>query len=128
MPRPKAILFPGKTIFVNWPRATADCITKSLEFESLDGDLVTKCSNASKVLDPFEATSHSLHEAEPFHAVNFEFEGTDATLLRLEAEFAKSPSSSLLEVSQRRWVKPQGEQKTGDKRPPLQIGIIDFEK
>lgn len=89
---------------------------------------MTRCSKASSILDPFEPTSRSLEEAEPFHAVNFEFEGTDATLLRLEAEFAKSPSSSLLEVSQRRWVKPQGEDKTGDKKPPLQIGIIDFEK
>jgi hypothetical protein len=89
---------------------------------------VTRCANASSILDPFEATSRSLQEAEPFHAVNFEFEGTDATLLRLEAEFAKSPSSSLLEVSQRRWVKPLGEDKTNDKRPPLQIGVIDFEK
>lgn len=73
-------------------------------------------------------TATSLADEKPHYAVNFEFQGEDASLLRLEAEFAKSPGSGLFEVSQRRWIRPWEENKAGDKRPPLQIGIIDFER
>lgn len=77
---------------------------------------------------PYEATSTSLEDAEPLYAVNIEFKGQDSSLLRLEAEFAKSPASGLFEVSQKRWIKPQGDEKSGDKRPPLQVAVIDFER
>lgn len=82
---------------------------------------------AANIFTPYEATSVSLEDAEPLYAVNFEFQGQDASLLRLEAEFAESPASGLFEVSQKRWIKPQGEDKIGDKRPPLQVAVIDFE-
>jgi hypothetical protein len=63
--------------------------------------------------------------------VNFEFEGENAALLRLEAEFGRSGSDRSQvshEVSQIRWVKPQGQYTSWDKRPPLQIGVVDFER
>lgn len=88
---------------------------------------MTKCTTASDILAPYEATATSLEDAEPLYAVNIEFKGQDSSLLRLEAEFAKSPASGLFEVSQKRWIRPQDE-KFGDKRPPLQVGVIDFER
>lgn len=60
--------------------------------------------------------------------MNFEFSGADSALLRLEAEFSKHHGAEEYEVTQRRWVKPQVSGQSGDKRPPLQIAVIDFEK
>ncbi|KAL1955788.1 hypothetical protein VTO42DRAFT_8108 [Malbranchea cinnamomea] len=98
-----------------------------LEFQRGEMDLLAKCAMATDLLAPYEATAESLADAEPLYAVNFEIEGENAGLLRLEAEFAKSPASGLFEVSQKRWVNPQGKDKSGDKRPPLQIALIGFD-
>ena len=98
-----------------------------MEF-SEEEDLIGKCAAASDLLAPYSATAHSVSDVDPLYAVNFEFEGENATLLRLEAEFAKSPSPGIFEVSQRRWVKPQGDNNSNDKQPPLQVGVIDFER
>lgn len=89
-------------------------------------DLISKCAAATELLSPYEATAESLEEAEALYAVNFEFVGENEGLLRLEAEFSKSPGSGLFEVYQKRWVNLQD--KSGDKRPPLQIAVIDFDR
>lgn len=93
-----------------------------------DENLVVKCANASDLLAPFEATALSLDTIEPIYAVNFEFLSENDALLRLEVEFIRYPGSKQFEVAQRRWVKPQGADRTGDKRAPLQVGVIDFER
>ncbi|WEW55851.1 hypothetical protein PRK78_001284 [Emydomyces testavorans] len=98
-----------------------------LNFGHAGQDLLTRIATATDLLSPYDATSTSLEDAKPLYAVNFEFAGEDASVLRLEAEFARSPGSELFEVSQRRWIRPQESNRVGDKRPPLQIGIIDFE-
>ncbi|PGG99898.1 hypothetical protein AJ79_08380 [Helicocarpus griseus UAMH5409] len=109
--------------------ATKGRLTHGLEFKRTDGDLINRCSQASDILSPFDPLADSLEHNKPFYAVNIEFKGANNTLLRLEAEFSQSRHrSNLFEVSQRRWVKPQGNEGLGDKRPPLQIGVIDFEK
>ncbi|KKZ61977.1 hypothetical protein EMCG_03534 [[Emmonsia] crescens] len=100
-----------------------------LGFKRVDGDLITRCSQASDLLAPFDPQAESLEHNKPFYAVNIEFEGANDALLRLEVEFESSRyRPDLFEVSHRRWLKPQGDDGLGEKRPPLQIGVIDFEK
>ncbi|EEH41487.2 hypothetical protein PAAG_03050 [Paracoccidioides lutzii Pb01] len=100
-----------------------------LGFKRCDGDLITRCSQASDILTPFDPQVELLEDNKPFYAVNIEFEDVNEALLRLEAEFRESRfSPDIFEVSQRRWVKPHGDYGLGDKRPPLQIGVVDFEK
>ncbi|PGH12195.1 hypothetical protein AJ80_06815 [Polytolypa hystricis UAMH7299] len=103
-------------------------LVPGLQFEHKDGDLISRCFEAKDLLIPYENESGSLDEAEPFYAVNFEFEGSNASLLRLEAEFKGSQKAGVYEVSHRRWVCPRSEDKSGDKRSPLQIGVVDFER
>ncbi|KMP04074.1 hypothetical protein CIRG_03765 [Coccidioides immitis RMSCC 2394] len=98
-----------------------------LDFKHGDQDILTRIAAATNLLSPYEVTSLSLEDAKPLYAVNFEFAGEDGSILRLEAEFAKSPASGLFEVFQRRWIRPQEEGRFGDRRPPLHIGVIDFE-
>lgn len=93
-----------------------------------DENLVAKCANATDLLEPFEATALSLETIEPIYAVNFEFLGENTSMLRLEVEFVRYPGSKQFEVAQRRWVVPQGTDRPGDKKAPLQVGIIDFER
>ena len=90
--------------------------------------MISQCTAATDLLLPYEATAQSLEDAEPLYAVNFEFVGENEGLLRLEAEFAKSPTSGLFEAGQRRWVNLQDGDKSGDKKPPLQISVIDFDR
>ncbi|EEH17939.2 hypothetical protein PABG_00502 [Paracoccidioides brasiliensis Pb03] len=100
-----------------------------LGFKRYDGDLITRCSQASDILIPFDPQVELLEDNKPFYAVNIEFEDANEALLRLEAEFRESRfRTDIFEVSQRRWVKPHGDDGLGDKRPPLQIGVVDFEK
>ncbi|KAK2872072.1 hypothetical protein FQN49_002574 [Arthroderma sp. PD_2] len=115
-----------RTMLLN-PR-TRGHLVQGLEFSCGDTDLLTKCASAKHILSPLNGSDAALLEQpEPSYAVNFEFQGSD-TLLRLEVEFAKSPSTNEFEVYQKRWIHPQGEDKTGDKRPPLQVAVIDFER
>lgn len=96
-----------------------------LVFQRSNGDLISRCSEAPNLL-PLLSGTGATSTVEPRYAVNFEFEGADAGLLRLEAEFARSPGSGLFEVSQRRWIRPQVDDR--DKPPPLQIAVLDFER
>ncbi|KAK2761555.1 hypothetical protein FQN54_001383 [Arachnomyces sp. PD_36] len=93
-----------------------------------EGNLVHKCANATDLLEPFEATALSLDTIEPVYAVNFEFSNAGNSALFLEIEFIRFPGSRQFEVNQLRWVKPQGGDKVGGKRAPLQVGVIDFER
>ncbi|KAK2752740.1 hypothetical protein FQN55_005871 [Onygenales sp. PD_40] len=95
-----------------------------LDFKYKDGDLITRCSQASDILSPFDCNVERLEDTKPLYAVNFEFRDNDDSLLRLEAQFKQSRGSNMFEVSERRWVRLHG----NDKRPPLQIGVVDFEK
>ncbi|EEP81097.1 predicted protein [Uncinocarpus reesii 1704] len=99
-----------------------------LDFRHGNQDLLSRIAAATDLLSPYEATAFTLEQATPLYAVNFEFIGEDSSVLRLEAEFAKSPASGLLEVFQRRWIRPHEGKSFGDQRPPLQIGVIDFER
>lgn len=99
-----------------------------MDFQYGGQDLLARIAAATDLLSPYDVTAASLEDTKPLYAVNFEFQGEDASLLRLEAEFAKSPGSSLFEVFQRRWIRPWEVNKSGNNRPPLQIGIIDFER
>ncbi|KAL2006154.1 hypothetical protein VTN00DRAFT_9808 [Thermoascus crustaceus] len=96
--------------------------------EPTQTELLDRCFKASHILAPIPNTARSLADAEPAYSVNFEFSGADSALLRLEAEFSKHHGAEEYEVTQRRWVKPQVSGQSGDKRPPLQIAVIDFER
>jgi hypothetical protein len=91
-------------------------------------ELLARCFNATDLLEPYESISRSLEDAERAYSVNFEFLGSNNALLRLEAEFAKSPGAQEYEITQRRWLRPRKSGQSIDKRPPLQIGVIDFER
>ncbi|RAK97070.1 uncharacterized protein BO80DRAFT_201559 [Aspergillus ibericus CBS 121593] len=91
-------------------------------------ELLAKCYKAITLLQPCNNTSASLKDAEPAFSVNFEFLGVNNSMLRLEAEFARSPGATDYEITQRRWLKPRQSGQSNDKRPPLQVGVIDFER
>ncbi|PGH00154.1 hypothetical protein GX51_05967 [Blastomyces parvus] len=100
-----------------------------LDFKCAGGDLITRCLQASDLLAPLDPQIESLENNKPHYAVNIEFEGANNALLRLEVEFESSRHQpGLFEISHRRWLKPQSDDGLGEKRPPLQIGIIDFER
>ncbi|OJD18295.1 hypothetical protein AJ78_01671 [Emergomyces pasteurianus Ep9510] len=100
-----------------------------LGLKHLDGDLITRCSQASDLLAPFDLQTESLEHNKPLYAVNIEFDGANDALLRLEVEFESSRyRPDLFEISHRRWLQPQGADGLGEKQPPLQIGVIDFER
>lgn len=98
---------------------------------SLDIDqseLMKRCSLASHLLEPLGTTALSLGDVEPKYTVNFEFEGSDNAVLRLEAEFGRHGGAQEYEVVQRRWVKSQAKGQFTDGRPPLQAVAVDFER
>ncbi|OAX82922.1 hypothetical protein ACJ72_02729 [Emergomyces africanus] len=100
-----------------------------LRFKRADGDLITRCAQASDLLSPFDPQTESLEHNKPLYAVNIEFNGTNDALLRLEVEFESSRyRPDLFEISHRRWLKLQVDNGLGEKQPPLQIGVIDFER
>ncbi|THC96352.1 hypothetical protein EYZ11_004167 [Aspergillus tanneri] len=91
-------------------------------------ELLERCYKATHLLEPYETTSSSLENAELAYSVNFEFLGSNNSMLRLEAEFAKSPGAQDYEITQRRWLRPRKSGQSSDKQPLLQIGVIDFER
>ncbi|KAE8376290.1 hypothetical protein BDV26DRAFT_282750 [Aspergillus bertholletiae] len=91
-------------------------------------ELLARCFKSTDLLEPHESTSYLLRNAEPAYSVNFEFLGSNNALLRLEAEFARSPGAQEYEVTQRRWLRPRKSGQSSDRRPPLQIVVIDFER
>ncbi|GMF72721.1 unnamed protein product [Aspergillus oryzae] len=60
-------------------------------------ELLARCFMSTDLLEPYESTSCSLKNAEPAYSVNFEFLGSNNALLRLEAEFARSPGAQEFE-------------------------------
>ncbi|PLB37459.1 uncharacterized protein BDW47DRAFT_132080 [Aspergillus candidus] len=91
-------------------------------------NLLQRCYEATDLLAPYERTSSSLKDHELLYSVNFEFQGSNTAMLRLEAEFAKSPGAHEYEVTQRRWLRPRGSGSVTENRPPLQIGVVDLER
>ncbi|KKK13592.1 hypothetical protein ARAM_005384 [Aspergillus rambellii] len=89
-------------------------------------ELLERCFKATNLLEPYDSTSDSLKSAELAYSVNFEFLGTDKSMLRLEAEFAKSPGAQDYEITQRRWLRPHPSGQFRDNHSPLHIGVIDF--
>ncbi|KAL4778845.1 hypothetical protein BJX76DRAFT_352283 [Aspergillus varians] len=87
-----------------------------------------RCFTASHLFEPCDGTSTSLESAELAYSVNFEFLGADKSMLRLEAEFSRSPGAREYEIRERRWLRPRTGGETGEKRPPLHVAIIDFER
>ncbi|KAF3480126.1 uncharacterized protein GIQ15_05473 [Arthroderma uncinatum] len=115
-----------RTMLLN-PR-TRGHLVPGLEYNCGDTNLVAKCASASHIL----TNLHGPHEApleqpEPLYSANFEFQGNE-TLLRLEVEFKKSSITNEYGLGTKRWIHPQGEDRTGDRRPPLQVAVIDFER
>ncbi|KAL4905911.1 hypothetical protein BDW74DRAFT_177607 [Aspergillus multicolor] len=91
-------------------------------------ELLERCFKARDLFEPLDKTSTSLEDAELAYSVNFEFVGADKSMLRLEAEFAKSPGARDYEIKERRWLRPRTDGQTRDKRPPLHVAVIDFER
>ncbi|GKZ18170.1 hypothetical protein AbraIFM66951_000343 [Aspergillus brasiliensis] len=91
-------------------------------------ELLARCYKATHLLQPYISTAQSLESAEPAFSVNFEFLGQSNSMLRLEAEFSRSPGASEYEATQRRWLKPRQDGQSSDKRPPLQVAVVDFER
>ncbi|KAF4160268.1 hypothetical protein CNMCM6936_004009 [Aspergillus lentulus] len=91
-------------------------------------ELLARCFKATNILEPCDSVTGKLSDAEPAFSVNFEFLGSNNALLRLEAEFAKSPGAHEYEITQRRWLSPRKSGHSADQRSPLQIGVIDFER
>jgi hypothetical protein len=91
-------------------------------------ELLARCFKATDILEPCDSVTGKLSDAEPAFSVNFEFLGSNNALLRLEAEFAKRPGAHEYEITQRRWLNPRKSGHSADQRPPLQIGVIDFER
>ncbi|KAL3480197.1 hypothetical protein BJX99DRAFT_267127 [Aspergillus californicus] len=91
-------------------------------------ELLERCFKATHLLEPCDSTSTSLKDAELAYSVNFEFIGTDKSMLRLEVEFTKCPGAREYEVKERRWLKPRISGQTGEKEPPLHVAVIDFER
>ncbi|PWY83111.1 hypothetical protein BO94DRAFT_625498 [Aspergillus sclerotioniger CBS 115572] len=91
-------------------------------------ELLARCYKAITLLQPYNNPSMSLESPEPAFSVNFEFMGINNSMLRLEAEFTRSAGATDYEITQRRWLKARQGGQSSDKRPPLQIGVIDFER
>ncbi|KAL2808759.1 hypothetical protein BJX63DRAFT_435812 [Aspergillus granulosus] len=89
-------------------------------------DLLERCFNASHLIERCDNASNSLKSAELAYSVNFEFLGVDKSMLRLEAEFAKSAGAQDYEITQRRWLRPRTGGQSADKRPPLHVAVTDF--
>ncbi|KAL4984007.1 hypothetical protein BDW68DRAFT_181078 [Aspergillus falconensis] len=91
-------------------------------------ELLGRCFKAKHLFEPLDDASTALEDAELAYSVNFEFLGADKSMLRLEAEFAKSPGAREYEIKERRWLRPRTDGQTRDKRPPLHVAVIDFER
>ncbi|KAG2415484.1 hypothetical protein HFD88_006675 [Aspergillus terreus] len=91
-------------------------------------EFLARFYNATDLLETYGSATSLLDKVEPAYSVNFEFLGSNNSMLRLEVEFAKSPLAEEYEVTQRRWLRPRKSGQSNDRRPPLQIGVIDFER
>ncbi|KAL4997167.1 hypothetical protein BDV10DRAFT_195401 [Aspergillus recurvatus] len=91
-------------------------------------ELLERCFKATHLFEPLDDASTALEDAELAYSVNFEFLGADKSMLRLEAEFAKSPGAREYEIKERRWLRSRTDGQTRDKRPPLHVAVIDFER
>ncbi|KAL5356980.1 hypothetical protein BJX96DRAFT_187886 [Aspergillus floccosus] len=91
-------------------------------------EFLARFYNATDLIETYGSASSSLDKVKPAYSVNFEFLGSNNSMLRLEVEFAKSPLAEEYEVTQRRWLRPRKSGQSNDRRPPLQIGVIDFER
>ncbi|KAL4872820.1 hypothetical protein BDV12DRAFT_210148 [Aspergillus spectabilis] len=91
-------------------------------------ELLERCFKASHLFEPCDNTSNSLESAKLAYSVNFEFLGAGRSMLRMEAEFAKRTGARDFEITERRWLRPRIDGRSGDKRPPLHIAVIDFER
>ncbi|KAL4741387.1 hypothetical protein BDV11DRAFT_213168 [Aspergillus similis] len=91
-------------------------------------ELLERCFKTKHLFEPIDDASTALEDAELAYSVNFEFLGADKSMLRLEAEFAKSPGAREYEIKERRWLRPRTDGQTRDKRPPLHVAVIDFER
>ncbi|KAL3458815.1 hypothetical protein BJX64DRAFT_301724 [Aspergillus heterothallicus] len=89
-------------------------------------ELLERCFRASHLIERCDDTSNPLRSAELTYSVNFEFSGTDKSMLRLEAEFAKSPGAQDYEITQRRWLRPRTGGQTAETRSPLHVAVTDF--
>ncbi|KAL5339824.1 hypothetical protein BJX70DRAFT_397292 [Aspergillus crustosus] len=91
-------------------------------------ELLDRCFKANHLFEPCDSTTTSVDTAKLAYSVNFEFLGSDRSMLRMEAEFAKRTGALEYEITERRWLRPRVEGQFGDKRPPLHLAIIDFER
>ncbi|KAL4812368.1 hypothetical protein BDW67DRAFT_193677 [Aspergillus spinulosporus] len=96
--------------------------------EQTQGRLIPGCFKAKHLFEPLDDASTTLEDAELAYSVNFEFLGADKSMLRLEAEFAKSPGAREYEIKECRWLKPRNDGQTREKQPPLHVAVIDFER
>ncbi|KAI9038755.1 uncharacterized protein KD926_010490 [Aspergillus affinis] len=90
--------------------------------------LLARCYKATHLFEPYDTTCSSLEDVELAYSVNFEFIGSNSSMLRLEAEFARSPGAQEYEITQRRWLRPRKSGQDTERQAPLQIGVIDFER
>ncbi|KAL4809583.1 hypothetical protein BDV18DRAFT_157334 [Aspergillus unguis] len=87
-------------------------------------ELLERVFQANDFLEPIDSSAE-LKDADLAYSVNFEFHAADkSSMLRLEAEFAKSPGAREYEIKERRWLRPRT--KTGDHCSPLHVAVIDF--
>ncbi|PLB43845.1 hypothetical protein P170DRAFT_514153 [Aspergillus steynii IBT 23096] len=91
-------------------------------------ELLSRCYKATHLFEPCENTSASLKDVELAYSVNFEFLGSNNSMLRLEAEFSRRPGAQEYEITQRRWLRPRASGQYIEGQSPLQIGVIDFER
>ncbi|KAL4893984.1 hypothetical protein BDV59DRAFT_201299 [Aspergillus ambiguus] len=91
-------------------------------------EFLAKIYKATDLLEAYEGAPETLQQVEPAYSVNFEFQGSKNSMLRLEVEFSKSPLATEYEVTQRRWLRPRKSGQSSDRQPPLQVGVIDFER
>ncbi|KAI9371401.1 hypothetical protein BJX61DRAFT_543709 [Aspergillus egyptiacus] len=94
--------------------------------KACQSDILGRCFKAAHLFETCDGTSTSLESAELAYSVNFEFLGEDKSMLRLEAEFGKSPGAREYEIKERRWLRPRDSGQSEDKWPPLHAAVIDF--
>ncbi|KAF9889228.1 hypothetical protein FE257_007541 [Aspergillus nanangensis] len=98
-----------------------------LSYEQTKGRLIPKCQETT-ILEPLDGATTSLVDIEPAYSVNFEFMGSNNAMLRLEVEFARRPHAREYEITQRRWLRLRKGERSIDKQPTMQIGVVDFER
>ncbi|KAL3491178.1 hypothetical protein BJX62DRAFT_237416 [Aspergillus germanicus] len=91
-------------------------------------DIPQRCFSAGHLLVPCDGLRSPSRSPELAYSVNFEFMGSDKSMLRLEAEFTKSPGAQDYEITQRRWLRPRTGGQAADQRPPLHVAVTDFER